>query len=260
MEKFKEWLDIVTKISTIGGLIIAILAYYYTIKPIFDEKKLKSEITKLEKEKITLSNEILNFTKKLKLKKEKIETLSNKLDTLENENIKVEWKLFLNTFNERNFNPDILKFDFVYSILSNGTLDLSLIEDTKEEQELYNDKYPLMEIKSSLNKFNYSDDLGITENHFNEFKKVLNELINLNEGHLTFKTKFPINIKQEINEEIMLLKRKKDISINKLKYISDKRQNYKKLLNERKIISTMAINDFLIKSLTTLDKIKTIKQ
>lgn len=75
MEKFKEWVEIVSKLSTIGIFILAIFGYFYTVKPKFLLDNMKIEMIEIQKK---VNSLIKNKN-----------TLENKISVLENDKKKI---------------------------------------------------------------------------------------------------------------------------------------------------------------------------
>lgn len=67
MEKFKEWVEIVSKLSTIGIFILAIFGYFYTVKPKFLLDNMKIEMIEIEKNVNSLSNDKSTLENKISL-------------------------------------------------------------------------------------------------------------------------------------------------------------------------------------------------
>lgn len=112
MNKFKEIIEILSKISTIGIFILAIFGYFYTVKPKFLLDNMNLEMLNIEKNVNTLKNEKINLDNKIQeLENEKI-NLSKGFEEVKNKK-DLEIKELQDSFNlqKNDYEKQILSFD-----------------------------------------------------------------------------------------------------------------------------------------------------
>ncbi|WP_419769736.1 MAG: hypothetical protein ACNI3C_10425 [Candidatus Marinarcus sp.] len=138
MEKFKNIIEILSKVSTIGIFILALFGYIYTVKPKFllDNMKLEmadieKDVNFLKKEKVFLEDKILGLEKeKIKLNKN-FEEIKSKKD--------LEIKGLLESFNfqKNNYEKQVLlfnnKIEKQKKILNNFTEENSFLRKKMDE-------------------------------------------------------------------------------------------------------------------------------
>ncbi len=282
-EQVKFYLDVLAKLATIGGVVLAILAFNYTVLPVFNKHKLEKEIEKLKDDKSQLAfdinnqkdqvfnlkydkrvlekkinkakneiNELVNENKIIKLsidklnqeittKKEEKKKLQERLTILSTEAVSTEWKLFLNTFIEKNFDPNNNSLKFVLGVISKASFDLNLVSHTKEQELVIKDNYPYSILIKAIKEVKYSDNFNISHERFKFFKKYLTQTVQQNRDYFYLK-RFPIELKQKLNNKILILKKEKNVPFSSLEEIQNEKVNYYQSLESRRLASIMIIN------------------
>lgn len=104
MGKFKEIIEILSKVSTIGIFMLALFGYFYTVKPKFELDNLKLSMVNVKKEKEKIESQVKAFIEDFdKLKSEK-DSLTKSLSFLSLE--KKDLILNLNILND-NYKKDV---------------------------------------------------------------------------------------------------------------------------------------------------------
>ena len=156
MEKFKEWLDVFTKVATIGGLVVAIFAFFYSVKPAFEKKELENSILKLEEK-------VKSFNLEIKNKKDLIVELEK-----ENESIKNDSHELLNDIRKKENKVQVLGKN-VKSLKTN----ISNLSNqvSKKQNEIKKLSLKINKVQLNLLKSDWRFFLNVYEERFFNFDK-----------------------------------------------------------------------------------------
>lgn len=276
MGKFKEIIEILSKVSTVGIFILALFGYFYTVKPKFELDNLKLSMESVKKEKNDLEFQIKEFKNDISGLKTEKDDLVNLLVTLNSE--KDNLLLSLNKLNEnykndvtllenkiKTYDTSILKKESYINELNNKVNEYNLNlfvfylfngVDTFNENENDYTKFVFSFIPKSLDEFNEKPKLlNILDNHkfflnnnapYIVFMKKIN---NYNyEKNMIFSNKQFFDMKKDFINKVNL---HKDV----LNYDSDYFNNYLLDLNNKRQVHLDSLNS-LEKSLNFLEKEK----
>ncbi len=273
MEKLKNILEIISKLSTFGIFIIAFIGYFYTVRPKYELDNLKLSMEEIKKEKLNLEKQIFTYNEQLLSIKNEKETLSNSIVDLKNE--KNSLKLSLEQF-VQNYENDKL-------VMNNKMIEYNnLIEKKEKYIKKFNLNLFVTYLFNGVDTFNESEndyikvafsDIGERLNNNDEPKLLVvsekdnflldkyapyNELIkkfndfNYVKGMMFSENEFNEMKKFFLNNTI---KHKKNLVFNNedsKKFIVKLNEDRQELLNERNLLKKK-INELKTKKLSPMD-------
>ena len=198
-DKIMKYLELVTKITTIGLFFLALFGYIYTVKPKFflDNLKIKMEI--LENKNIKLINSIKEKEEKIKFLNIDIKSKVKEKNKSLNERKYILWETFFT----------LLKISTVHKEKKYNARNEYIIYNTKQDKLFLNNNSPYLLLNKYFSNLEYSKKFFlINEKEFKEFKNFI--LNNIEEERLELE--YEVNLK-----ELNLFRKKCNIKITKYK-------------------------------------------